>query len=181
MHFYGLPGVGDGHPSNKVADNLNRYTEVYGPIAEHAEAKGIRIAFETAGRGGGEGNIAHNPELWAAMFEAVPSKALGLSFDPSHLLWLGIDDISGLIQEFGDRIYHVDGKDADIVRDRLLRQGILGSSWWRYRLPGNGELELAGNRPGPARHRLRRRHLHRTRRRSRSGVRRGRALGPLSA
>ena len=140
MHFYGLPGVGDGHPSNKVADNLARYTEVYGPIAEHAEANGIRIAFETAGRGGGEGNIAHNPELWQAMFEAVPSKALGLSFDPSHLLWLGIDDIPGLIQEFGDRFYHVDGKDAEIVRERLRRQGILGSAWWRYRLPGNGEL-----------------------------------------
>lgn len=140
MHFYGLPGVGDGHPSNKVVDNLARYTEVYGPVAEHAEAKGIRIAFETAGRGGGEGNIAHNPELWDAMFDAVPSKALGLSFDPSHLLWLGIDDILGLIQEFGERIYHFDGKDADIVRDRLKRQGILGSSWWRYRLPGNGEL-----------------------------------------
>lgn len=143
MYFYGLPGVGDGHPSNKVADNLARYTEVYGPIAEHAEANGIRIAFETAGRGGGEGNIAHNPELWSAMFEAVPSKALGLSFDPSHLLWLGIDDIPGLIQEFGDRIYHFDGKDADIVRERLARQGILGSSWWRYRLPGNGELNWA--------------------------------------
>ena len=26
------------------------------------------------------------------------------------------------------------------MRDRLRRQGILGSSWWRYRLPGNGEL-----------------------------------------
>lgn len=141
MYFYGLPGVGDGHPSNKVADNLARYTEVYGPIAEHAEAKGVRIAFETAGRGGGEGNLAHNPELWQAMFEAVPSRSLGLSFDPSHLLWLGIDDIPGLIQEFGDRIYHVDGKDAEIVRDRLRRQGILGSSWWRYRLPGNGELD----------------------------------------
>jgi sugar phosphate isomerase/epimerase len=141
MHFYGLPGVGDGHPSNKVPDNLARFTEVYGPIAEHAEAKGIRIAFETAGRGGGEGNLAHNPELWEAMFDAVPSPALGLSFDPSHLLWLGIDDIPGLIQEFADRIYHVDGKDAEIVRERLRRQGILGSSWWRYRLPGNGELD----------------------------------------
>lgn len=141
MHFYGLPGVGDEHPSNKVADNLARYAEIYGPIAEHAEAKGIRIAFETAGRGGGEGNIAHNPELWDAMFAAVPSKALGLSFDPSHLLWLGIDDIPGLIQEFGERIYHFDGKDADIMRERLKRQGILGSGWWRYRLPGNGELD----------------------------------------
>lgn len=144
MYFYGLPGVGDGHPSNHVAENLARFVEVYGPIAEHAETRGVRIAFETAGRGGGEGNIAHNPELWAAMFEAVPSPALGLSFDPSHLLWLGIGDIPGLIREFGERIYHVDGKDAEIVRDRLQRQGILGSSWWRYRLPGNGELDWSG-------------------------------------
>ena len=71
----------------------------------------------------------------------MPSPAIGLSFDPSHLLWLGIEDIPGLIREFGGRIYHVDGKDAEIVRDRLRRQGILGSGWWRYRLPGNGELD----------------------------------------
>ena len=141
MYFYGLPGVGDEHPSNKVAENLNRFAEVYGPLAEHAEAQGIRIAFETAGRGGGEGNIAHNPELWEKMFAVVPSPAIGLSFDPSHLLWLGIEDVPGLIREFGSRIYHVDGKDAEIVRDRLRRQGILGSGWWRYRLPGNGELD----------------------------------------
>jgi sugar phosphate isomerase/epimerase len=140
MHFYGLPGVGDNHPSNKVTENLAQFAEVYGPLAERAESKGIRIAFETAGRGGGEGNIAHNPELWEALFEAVSSPAIGLSFDPSHLLWLGIEDIPGLIREFSGRIHHVDGKDAEIVRDRLRRQGILGSGWWRYRLPGNGEL-----------------------------------------
>lgn len=141
MYFYGLPGVGDAHPSNKVAKNLGRFAEVYGPLAKRAEARGVRIAFETAGRGGGEGNIAHSPELWEKMFDAVPSPAIGLSFDPSHLLWLGIDDIPGLIQEFGSRIYHVDGKDCEIVRERLRRQGILGSGWWRYRLPGNGELD----------------------------------------
>lgn len=141
MYFYGLPGVGDAHPSNTVTENLARYVEVYGPLAERAEDRGVRIAFETAGRGGGEGNIAHNPELWEAMFAALPSPAIGLSFDPSHLLWLGIDDTPGLIREFGSRIFHVDGKDCEIVRDRLRRQGILGSGWWRYRLPGNGELD----------------------------------------
>jgi sugar phosphate isomerase/epimerase len=144
MYFYGLPGVGDDHPSNRVAENLERFAEVYGPIADHAESRGVRVAFETAGRGGGEGNIAHNPELWEAMFAAVPSPALGLSFDPSHLLWLGIEEIPDLIREFGARIYHVDGKDAEIVRVRLQRQGILGSGWWRYRLPGNGELDWLG-------------------------------------
>jgi sugar phosphate isomerase/epimerase len=141
MSFYGLPGVGDGHPSNHVADNLKIFREVYGPMAEYAEQRGVRIAFETAGRGGPEGNLAHSPELWEAMFDAVPSKALGLSFDPSHLVWLGISNVGDIIREFGDRIYHFDGKDTEILRTRLARQGILGSAWWRYRLPGLGELD----------------------------------------
>ncbi len=141
MHFYGLPGVGDGHESNRVRDNLDRFAYVYGPLAEFAERLGVRIAFETAGRGGGEGNIAHNPELWDAMFEAIPSPAIGLSFDPSHLVWLHIPDITGLIRQYAHRIYHFDGKDCEIRSYRLARQGILGSSWWRYRLPGQGDLD----------------------------------------
>jgi sugar phosphate isomerase/epimerase len=141
MHFYGLPGVGDGHSSNKVRENIERFAAVYTPLAAMAERLGVRIAFETAGRGGGEGNIAHNPEPWDAMFEAVPSPAIGLSFDPSHLVWLHIPDIPGLIRQYGSRIYHVDGKDCEILPDRLARQGILGSDWWRYRLPGQGQLD----------------------------------------
>lgn len=141
MSFYGLPGVGDGHGSNHVADNLRIFTEVYAPLADYADERGVRIAFETAGRGGPEGNLAHSPELWDAMFAAVPSKALGLSFDPSHLVWLGIPNIPDVIREFGERIYHFDGKDTEILRSRLARQGILGSAWWRYRLPGMGELD----------------------------------------
>lgn len=141
MYFYGTPGVGDGHSSNRVAENLRIFTEVYGPLAEHAEANGVRIAFETAGRGGPEGNLAHSPELWDAIFSAVPSKALGLSFDPSHLVWLQVPDIPGVIRTFRDRIYNVDGKDCEILRARLAQQGILGSGWWRYRLPGLGELD----------------------------------------
>lgn len=141
MHFYGTPGVGEGHPSNRVADNLRTYREVYGPMAAYAEERGVRIAFETAGRGGPEGNLAHSPELWDAMFEAVPSEALGLSFDPSHLVWLHIPNVTDVIRAYGSRIYHVDGKDAEILYGRLARQGILGSSWWRYRLPGMGVLD----------------------------------------
>src|SRR5688500_14873117 len=141
MHFWGMPGVGGNHPSNKVGENLRIFKEVYGPIAAYAEEKGIKIAFETAGRGGAEGNLAHAPELWDAMFEAVPSPALGLSFDPSHLVWLHVPNIPGVIRTYRDRIYNVDGKDTEILPDRLARQGILGSGWWRYRLPGLGELD----------------------------------------
>ncbi|HEU0164322.1 MAG TPA: sugar phosphate isomerase/epimerase [Thermomicrobiales bacterium] len=141
MNFYGLPGVVPGHPTNHVAENLQIFRDVYGPMSEYAGERGVKIAFETAGRGGGEGNIAHSPELWDAMFEAVPSKALGLSFDPSHLVWLHIPNIPDIVREFGDRIYHVDGKDTDILPTKLARQGILGSGWWRYRLPGLGAVD----------------------------------------
>ena len=140
MHFWGLPGVAGNHPSNKVAANLAIFREVYGPLADYAAERGVRIAFETAGRGGPEGNIAQSPELWDAMFDAVPSPAIGLSFDPSHLIWLHVPHIGDVIRAYGSRIYHVDGKDCEIMPARLARQGILGNDWWRYRLPGLGSV-----------------------------------------
>jgi len=143
MHFWGMPGVGDDHPSSRVADNLRVFREVYAPLAAEAEERGVRIALETAGRGGPEGNLAHAPELWDRMFDAVPSPAIGLGFDPSHLVWLQIPHPPDVIRAYGPRIYHVDGKDIEILPARLARQGILGSGWWRYRLPGLGQLDWA--------------------------------------
>ncbi|MGI8689040.1 MAG: sugar phosphate isomerase/epimerase family protein [Thermomicrobiales bacterium] len=141
MHFYGLPGVRPDHPSNHVAENLRLFKDIFTPLAAYAEVKGVRIAFETAARGGGQGNVAHNPELWDMLFDAVPSPALGLSFDPSHLIWLQIPNIPDLIRQYGARIYHFDAKDTEVLPTVLARQGILGSGWWRYRLPGLGALD----------------------------------------
>lgn len=141
MYFWGLPAVGPNHPSNKVAENLAIFREVYTPLADYAAERGVRIAFETAPRGGGEGNLAHAPELWDRLFETAPSPALGLSFDPSHLHWLQVPDIPGVIRRYGARIYHFDGKDAEVLPDRLAAQGVLGNDWWRYRLPGSGGLD----------------------------------------
>jgi sugar phosphate isomerase/epimerase len=141
MNFYGSPGQRPDHPSNRVAENVAQFREVYAPLAAYAEERGVRIAFETAARGGGEGNVAHNPELWEMMFDAVPSPALGLSFDPSHLIWLHIPNVPDVVRAYGARIYHVDGKDTEILPAVLARQGILGSGWWRYRLPGLGALD----------------------------------------
>jgi sugar phosphate isomerase/epimerase len=141
MHFWGMPGVGGKHQTNKVGENLRIFKEVYGPLAAFAEERGVRIAFETAGRGGPEGNIAQCPELWDAMFEAVPSPAIGLSFDPSHLIWLQIPYVGDVLRAYHERIYHVDGKDCEVMPARLARQGILGNDWWRYRLPGLGQVD----------------------------------------
>jgi len=141
MHFWGMPAVGPHHPSNHVDDNLRLCADIYGPLARQAEERGVRIAFETAGRGGPGGNIAQCPELWDRMFEAVPSPAIGLSLDPSHLVWLQIPHPPEVIRAYGERIYHFDGKDCEILPARLARQGILGNAWWRYRLPGLGQLD----------------------------------------
>jgi sugar phosphate isomerase/epimerase len=141
MHFWGMPGVGHGHSTSRVAENLQRFQQVYEPLAEYAGERGVRIAFETAARGGPEGNLAHSPELWDYMFDVVPSPNVGLSFDPSHLIWLHISNAPDVVRAYGPRIFHVDGKDCEILPGQLARQGIFGSGWWRYRLPGFGAVD----------------------------------------
>ena len=144
MHFFGIPGLfGLPHErGSKVEECITAFSEAFTPLAEYADDHSIKIAFETAGRGPG-GNIAHSPYMWDKMFEAVPSKALGLSFDPSHLVWLHIGPVESVIRKYGDKVYHVDGKDCEIIPEMLAYQGIFGNKWWRYRIPGYGALNWA--------------------------------------
>ena len=126
-------------------DNIAVFKELYTPIAAHAEARNVRLAFENWPRNGTM--LATTPEMWDAMFNAVPSPALGLCYDPSHLVWQGIDWIQP-IRDFADRIYHTHAKDTEILRDGRNAFGIYGrqlsgtrqNQWWRYRLPGYGEV-----------------------------------------
>ena len=86
------------------------------------------------------GNLAHTPELWRKLFELVPSPAMGLTFDPSHFIWQGMDYIKA-VYEFASRIYWVHAKDCEIHEDILADRGIYGSDWWHYRLPGWGKID----------------------------------------
>jgi sugar phosphate isomerase/epimerase len=51
-------------------------------------------------------------------------------------------DTERVINEFGDRIYHVHAKDLEIDQDGLYNHGImsLGMGWQVPRLPGLGEV-----------------------------------------
>jgi len=145
MHFFGTPGL-FGLPyeiGSRVEECINAFSEVFTPLADHSEAHGVKIAFETAGRGPG-GNIAHCPYMWEKMFQAVPSEALGLSLDPSHLVWLHIGPVESIIRRYGGKVYHLDGKDCEVIPEMLACQGIFGNKWWRYRIPGFGALNWAG-------------------------------------
>lgn len=132
-------------PSLSGDENIAIYKEVYTPIAAHAEEKGVRLAFENWPRNGTM--LAITPELWDAMFTAVPSSAIGLCYDPSHLYWMGIDCIQPIF-DFKDRIYHAHAKDTEILPRGRNQFGIYGrqlqatepAQWWRYRLPGYGHI-----------------------------------------
>ena len=128
------------------AGNLQLFADRFGPVAEHAERRGLRIAFENWMGFGGRlpfrpTNMGGSPDTWDAWFDAVPSRALGLEFDPSHLYWQGIDHIRAL-REFKDRIYHVHAKDTEMLPEHRYRGGV-NSDYFRFRIPGYGAINWA--------------------------------------
>jgi len=123
----------------KLEKQVEEFKKVFTPIAEKAEKLGVKIAFENCPGW----TVATTPEIWEMLFEAVPSPALGLEFDPSHLYWQGVDVIEA-VYEFGNRIYHVHAKDTEIIEGKLAKCGIYGEGWWRYRIPGWGDIDWEG-------------------------------------
>jgi sugar phosphate isomerase/epimerase len=143
------------------ARSMETYRAVFARYASIAEAEGVRIAIENCPQIYGYhvaiGNIGYSPEMWEAMFDAVPSAVVGLEFDPSHLVFLQIDYLKAL-RDFGDRVYSFHAKDTEISQERLGRYGYLGRQlkrdeekmwyggpgWWRYRMPGWGQVDWPG-------------------------------------
>lgn len=117
-----------------VEDNMKVYAEVWPPIVEHAERYGVKIAIENCMI-----NIAYSPYIWEKMFEIIPSKNLGLNFDPSHLVFQFIDYLDAL-RKFSGRIHHTHCKDTEILWQRLSWVGYTGAGWWRFRIPGLGDI-----------------------------------------
>lgn len=124
------------HPGG-VEENISEIGRTWPEIINLAEDRGIRIAIENC-----PGNIAYRPDIWRRIFEAIPSRNLGLEFDPSHLICQMIDAVRAA-DEFGDRIYHTHMKDAQILWEKVAENGIRSEGWCPHRLPGFGELDWA--------------------------------------
>ena len=131
-------------PEKTIEKNIPPFKEVFSPLADLAEKNNLKIAFEHCPMMRGDPmrgiNMAYSPQAWDLMFEAVPSMNLGLELDPSHLYWLGIDHIKA-IYDYGERIYHIHAKDTEILQEQLDYLGIYARGWWRYRIPGWGEID----------------------------------------
>ncbi len=124
----GQPGVSMEDQAAAFADVFN---EKYLPVCEKLD---IRMGWENYPTGN---NFASTPAAMQAVFDRVPSKRLGLEFDPSHFVRLYIDPVSAAWQ-LKDRILAVHAKDTEITQPVLQQVGIAGQGWWRYRIPGQG-------------------------------------------
>ncbi|MFV0411782.1 MAG: sugar phosphate isomerase/epimerase family protein [Oscillospiraceae bacterium] len=128
-----------------VENGFQRIKELWTPIFDVYDACGVRLALEVHPT-----EIAFDYYSTQRLFETLEYRpTLGLNFDPSHLLWQGVDPAL-FLRDFADRIYHVHMKDVKLNRDG--RGGVLGSHiefgdtrrGWNFVSLGHGHVDFDG-------------------------------------
>jgi len=135
-------------PARTIDAQWDRCLETWRPLIAHAESAGVKLGFEncpmlfTADEWPGGKNLAHSPAVWRRLLEAFDSTAVGLNYDPSHLVWQMIDPIKPL-REFGRRVVHAHAKDTCVDREKLDDVGILATpnAYQHAAIPGRGEVD----------------------------------------
>jgi sugar phosphate isomerase/epimerase len=135
-----------GDASKHVDANWQEALKVWPDIVAHARDNGVKLTFENCpmifsyDEWPGGHNIAHSPYVWRRILEAW-GDTVGLNYDPSHLVWLMIDQ-ARFIREFGPHILHMQAKDVMIDHDGLYERGSISSGigWQIPRIPGLGDV-----------------------------------------
>ena len=140
--------------TRSIEANLALAPAVLEPLVAHARSAGVRLLVENCPMSGwhpdgAAGNLAYSPELWDWLAEL----GVDLVFDPSHLPPLGIDPAEAL-RAVAPRVGHVQAKDVETFPARRQRTGWAGPirerrgpwdhGWWRYRVPGRGQVDWRG-------------------------------------
>lgn len=139
-----------------VAENIKLAEQVLPPLVKYAKKHRVQLLAENCPMEGWHpdgcpANLAYSPELWKWMGKRL---GFGLTFDPSHLPWLGIDPYEALkdvLESKNILVGHVQAKDIQIDERARTRFGIFGKTvkresptdvgWWKYRVPGRGQLD----------------------------------------
>ncbi len=132
-------------PALPRAENFGYMVESYSQLAPVMEAAGAKLAIEGWP---GPGALCCTPEGFRAFFKEVPSPAMGINYDPSHLIRMRVDHLR-FLGEFGDRVFHVHGKDTEILEEAIYEYGVeqpptfgkarpYSGMTWRYTIPGHG-------------------------------------------
>lgn len=130
-----------------VEENIELVKEVWPSIIALAEEEGVEVAIENCpmlfgpDQWPGGQNLMTTPAIWRKIFEILPSKNLGLNYDPSHFVWQMIDYVQP-IYEFKEKIFHVHYKDIKVYRDKLNQVGIMAYplDFMSPKLPGLGDV-----------------------------------------
>jgi len=136
-------------PTRKRPDNYKLAVETFAPLAQAAADTGAVIVIE-----GWPGPAPHfqslccTPESCRAFIRDTNPKSVGINYDPSHLIRLGVDPVR-FLREFLPHIPHVHAKDTQLFPDAVYELGLFqdsiatprhvyGAHTWRYTIPGHG-------------------------------------------
>ena len=133
--------------SKSRSENFALMVEGLNLRTPHLDKFGGRVVIEGWP---GPGALCCTPEGYRAVIKEVASPSVGINYDPSHLIRMGIDPIR-FVEEFADRVYHVHGKDTEIFSEDQYEFGTeqpatfdkghgFGSHSWRYTIPGHGQM-----------------------------------------
>ena len=140
-YWYSFPQTSQEQVDAAFREVVDKWT----PILDVFDECGVSFALEVHPT-----EIAfdfYSTEKLLKAFDYRPT--FGLNFDPSHLLWQGMNPAL-FVREFGSRIYHVHMKDAAVTLDG--RAGILGSHiefgdtrrGWNFVSLGHGDVDFDG-------------------------------------
>ncbi len=138
-YWYSFPQTSQQQVDDAIKELVDKWT----PILDVFDECGVKFALEVHPT-----EIAFDFYSTEKLLKAFNYReTFGLNFDPSHLLWQGVNPAL-FVREFGSRIYHVHMKDAAVTLDG--RAGILGGHiefgdtrrGWNFRSLGHGQVDF---------------------------------------
>ena len=130
-------------PQEIFDEGYRQFAERWNSILDVFQECGVKFALEVH-----PSEIAFDIYSAEKALEALNHREeFGFNFDPSHLIWQGVDPVE-FIRYFPDRIYHVHMKDASVTLNG--RTGILASHLrfgdprrgWDFRSVGRGGVRF---------------------------------------
>lgn len=128
-----------------IDDGFHQINELWTPIFDVFDENDVRFALEVH-----PSEIAFDYYSTLRLLQEFNYRpTLGLNYDPSHLVWQGVDELL-FLRSFADRIYHVHMKDVKMGRDPLA--SVLGSHLafgdshraWNFVSVGHGDVDFDG-------------------------------------
>ncbi len=138
-YFYSFPQTSE----EMIDAGFREVVDTWTPIFDEFDKYGVKFALEVH-----PGEIAFDYYTFQRLLKEFNYRpTLGCNFDPSHLLWQGVDPVV-FCHDFIDRVYHVHAKDVKMNLNG--RTGVLGSHitfgdmnrGWNFVSLGHGDVDF---------------------------------------